>query len=378
MAVIKKIQPIGEILKAKGIITSPQIEEVLRIGERTNTRVGKVLVNLGYATEIDIAEALADQYRIPFVMLTSTILDPRLIKLVPEATARRDMAIPVLLEGDILKVAMVDPLDVFAVDELAKVTNYKISQIVTTGTEILKAINRYYGTGSSAGDALKNGGTIEGIKRGYSPPEEHIAGGTSKKRLTGYGVSLSIGILTVLVLLVLSALLKPDINPRTKSTVESRQIASERNKKGVYFYRTGESQSAVNEFNEAIRLNPGNSVLYNNLGLTYSALDKGHEAEESFKKALAINQDYPEVLNNYGSLMDKLGEPNRANELYKKAILINPKYPAPFLNLAISLERQNKFSEAVAYYEKFMELSNDGTLKNGIRNKISRLRSSGY
>src|SRR5574337_1450424 len=114
MTVIKKIQPIGEILISKGVVTAAQLDEVLRIGKRTNTRVGKVLVNLGYATEKDIAEALADQYQLPYIMLSGVIPDPRVVKLVPEAAARRYMVGPVTKEGDDIRLARLDPGKVVA------------------------------------------------------------------------------------------------------------------------------------------------------------------------------------------------------------------------------------------------------------------------
>ena len=103
MAVTRKLQPLGEILKEKRILTAMQLEEVLRIGKRTNTRVGKVIVNLGYATEEDIANALAEQYNMPAIMLSNAILEPNIVRLIPEALARRNMVIPVSLEGDTLR-----------------------------------------------------------------------------------------------------------------------------------------------------------------------------------------------------------------------------------------------------------------------------------
>ncbi|HBG45981.1 MAG TPA: type II secretion system protein GspE [Deltaproteobacteria bacterium] len=149
MTIIKKLQPLGEILKGKGIISQAQLDEALAVGKRTNTRVGKVIVNLGYATEEDIANALAVQYGIPSIMISSVILDPRLLKLVPEQTAKRYMVIPVSVDGDTLKVAMLDPLNVFAIDELKKLTGLQIDPLVTTETEVMKALSQYGGMGSS-------------------------------------------------------------------------------------------------------------------------------------------------------------------------------------------------------------------------------------
>jgi len=148
MAAIKKgRRPLGEILKEHGVVTDVQLAEVLQIGKRTNTRMGKVLVNLGYATEEDIAKALAVQYDLPHIILSNSILDPQIIRIIPEGTARRYMAIPVSLDtaANTLNVAMLDPLNVFALDEIKKITGYEIKPLVTTESEILGAINQYYG-----------------------------------------------------------------------------------------------------------------------------------------------------------------------------------------------------------------------------------------
>ncbi|MBI5887124.1 MAG: hypothetical protein HZB82_00230 [Deltaproteobacteria bacterium] len=144
MTILKKILPFGEIMVSLGVITKEQLDIALKEGKKTNTRVGKVLVNLGFAAENDIANALAVQYQIPAVILSSTILDPAVVKLIPESVARRYLVIPIAVDGDVLQVAMIDPLNVFAIDEIKRATRYKIKTIVTTETEITNAINQYY------------------------------------------------------------------------------------------------------------------------------------------------------------------------------------------------------------------------------------------
>ncbi|MBI5643936.1 MAG: Flp pilus assembly complex ATPase component TadA [Deltaproteobacteria bacterium] len=196
MTVIKKIQPLGEILKSKGLLNETQLEEVLRIGKRTNTRIGKVTVNLGYATEEDISKALAEQYGMPSVMLSNSILDPLTIKLVPEAIARRYMIVPFTLEGEDLKVAMLDPLNVFAIDEIKKITRKNIIPVVTTETEILRAINQYYGMETSLEEMIKKvqSSGLELLKGEEDLPEklEKIAGETSVVQLVNLLISRAV------------------------------------------------------------------------------------------------------------------------------------------------------------------------------------------
>jgi type IV pilus assembly protein PilB len=196
MPVIRKLQPLGEILKQKGIINQAQLTEVLAIGKRTNERVGKVLVNLGYCTEKDISDGLADQYGIPSVMLSSVIIEPEVLKLVPETVARKYMVIPFSLEGDTLKAAMLDPLDVFAIDELKKLTSLNIEPVVTTETEIMKALGQYRDMGSFLEEAVSKVQAlgVELLKGEDELPEklEKIAGETSIVQLVNHLISKAV------------------------------------------------------------------------------------------------------------------------------------------------------------------------------------------
>lgn len=196
MAVVKKIELIGEILLNMGVIKKPQLEEALRVGKRTNVRIGNAIVSLGYATEHDIALALGKQYGIDSLMLSSTIPDPEVVKLVPEAVARRHHLIPVALEGDKLKVAMMDPLNVFAIDELRTIVSYTIEPYVSTETEIAGAINQYYGMDSSLEEMIARVDSVDlSLTSGEeSQPEtlEKIAGETSVVQLVNLFISRAV------------------------------------------------------------------------------------------------------------------------------------------------------------------------------------------
>lgn len=196
MPVIKKLQPLGEILKQKGLITQAQLTEALAVGKRTSERVGKVLVSLGYCTEKDISDALGDQYGIPSVMLSSVIIEPEVLKLVPEAIAKKYMVIPVSMEADTLKAAMLDPLDVFAIDEMKKLTNLNIVPVVTTETEIMKALGQYRGMGSSLEEAVSRVQAlgVELLKGEDELPEKltKIAGETSIVQLVNHLLSKAV------------------------------------------------------------------------------------------------------------------------------------------------------------------------------------------
>ena len=155
MALKKKNLPLGEVLKAEGVLNDDQIQEALKVSKRTNRRIGNVLVDLGYATEEDVANALALQYDIPSIIISKNILDPEVVKLLPESVARRHMVIPVGVENDRLRLAMLDPLNVIAIDEVKKVTGYDVDPLVSTDSEIRNAIDRFYGMEASLDDMVR-------------------------------------------------------------------------------------------------------------------------------------------------------------------------------------------------------------------------------
>ncbi len=196
MAVLKKGAFLGEILLQKGVITRHQLEEALRVAKRTNSRIGNVLVKLGYATEKDIAEALAVQYNIPSILLSTTIPEPEALKLVPESIARRFKVLPLALEGKNLKVAMLDPLNVFAIDELKKITGCNIQPMVSTDTEIMAAIDRYYSMEGTLEEMVKKVQTsqLELLKGEEDAPEklEKIATDTSVVQLVNLIISKAV------------------------------------------------------------------------------------------------------------------------------------------------------------------------------------------
>ncbi len=197
MVINKKKQHLGDILIDNGILSSVQLDEALRVGKRTSTRIGRVIVNLGYATEEDIANGLAIQFGIPSVMLTTMIVDPEVLKLIPETAARKYNLVPVSLEDGILKVAMLDPIDVVAIDEIEKITKYHIDPLVSTETEISKALDQYYGMEGSfeevVAKASKNA-DIELLDGEETAPDKlhRIAGETSVVQLVNMMISRAV------------------------------------------------------------------------------------------------------------------------------------------------------------------------------------------
>ena len=141
---------IGEILIESGVITAEQLSEALAQQRRTRDRVGRVLVEMGAATERQIAQALAEQLGLPLVDLSSQRIDPNAVKFVPEVLARKRRVMPLHLDGGHLVVAMADPLDVFAIDDVGIAARRPVKPVVGVESEVAAAIERAYGMGAAA------------------------------------------------------------------------------------------------------------------------------------------------------------------------------------------------------------------------------------
>ncbi len=132
---------LGKILVEAGIVSEEEIQEAL---ESQNGRsLVRTLVELGYAKEEDIAKAIAEATGLPYVKLSNYEVDPAAIALIPEEMARRYSMIPIKIEGGNLVVAMADPSNVFAVDDLRIITGYEIKPVVATESEINNVINQF-------------------------------------------------------------------------------------------------------------------------------------------------------------------------------------------------------------------------------------------
>ena len=140
-----KRKRLGEILRDEGLISEQQLQAAL---EKQKTekglRIGEVLVAMGAATAEDVAQAIWQQRQIPYVDLDNYALDPKVIELVPEKMARAYLALPIFKIGNALTVAMADPLNVIAVDDLRSKTGCEIETVISTEEKIVRCLENYY------------------------------------------------------------------------------------------------------------------------------------------------------------------------------------------------------------------------------------------
>jgi type IV pilus assembly protein PilB len=166
---------IGDILIETGIITPQQLAEALAQQRRTRERLGRVLVDQGAASEKQIAQALAAQLDLPLVSLASARLDPNALKLIPEVLARKRRVVPVRLDGSQVVVAMADPLDVFALDDVGIAARRSVKPVVAVESEVMAAIERAYGMGAAAHAVLGEAGDEPATAEPSGPTSEDAA-----------------------------------------------------------------------------------------------------------------------------------------------------------------------------------------------------------
>jgi len=159
---VNEKRKIGELLLEAGIITRQQLEEALQIQKKTGKKIGEILVEKGYVTEDEILEVLEFQLGIPHVKLDQYIIDPEVVNLVSESIARRHTIIPIQLKDDKLVVAMADPLNIFAIEDVAIFSGKNVQPVIAKASEIKRQIEKFYGKQ----EALK---AIEELKKEGAP-----------------------------------------------------------------------------------------------------------------------------------------------------------------------------------------------------------------
>jgi len=135
---------LGELLVERGILTRPQVQEAVDHQKTAGGLFGEVLVKLGYATEENIAQALTTQYGFPYLPLANYEIDTEVIKTVPENVCRQFCLIPIDKIGKSLTLAMSNPLNVQAAEDVELITGCTVQAFVATGTDIKTSINKYY------------------------------------------------------------------------------------------------------------------------------------------------------------------------------------------------------------------------------------------
>ena len=146
-------QRLGDLLVKEKVITPEQLEQATKTQKETNVRLGAALVKLGFLTDEDVTNFLSRQYGVPAINLSYFEIDPAVVKLIPFETAKRYQILPLSRVGASLTIAMVDPTNVFAMDDIKFMTGFNIEPVVASESSIQSGIEKAYGT--SQGDDLE-------------------------------------------------------------------------------------------------------------------------------------------------------------------------------------------------------------------------------
>jgi type IV pilus assembly protein PilB len=137
---------IGDLLVKEGILSTDQLSKALEEQKKSGGRLGSCLVRLGFVSDEDVTTFLSRQYGVPSINLSFFEVDPSVIKLIPEDTARRYEVLPLSRVGTSLTIAMVDPTNVFAMDDIKFMTGFNIEPVVASEAAIAEALKKFYGT----------------------------------------------------------------------------------------------------------------------------------------------------------------------------------------------------------------------------------------
>jgi type IV pilus assembly protein PilB len=139
-------QRLGDLLVKEKVITQEQLEQATKLQKESQSRLASALVKLGFLSDEDVTNFLSRQYGVPAINLSYFEIDPAVVKLIPFETAKRYQILPLSRVGASLTIAMVDPTNVFAMDDIKFMTGFNIEPVVASESSILAGIDKAYGT----------------------------------------------------------------------------------------------------------------------------------------------------------------------------------------------------------------------------------------
>jgi type IV pilus assembly protein PilB len=175
---------LGELLLKENMVSPQQLQEALAHQKMNGGKLGKAFVQLGYVRDEEITSLLSRQYGVPSINLDHFEVDPAIIKIIPAETSRKYQILPLSRSGATLTIAMADPTNVFAMDDIKFMTGYNVEPVVASETSLEDAIEKYYGStrslqlrSDSLGSGMGMGGG--GMKMGELPSLKDVMDGPS-------------------------------------------------------------------------------------------------------------------------------------------------------------------------------------------------------
>lgn len=137
-------EQLGELLIKQGLINPDQLNKALTMQKEKGGLIGEILVELGYTKEEDIAQALTAQYGFPYLPLTNYEINPEILKVIPRRVAQQYLLVPIDKIGSNLTIAMSNPLNTQALEDIEILCGCTIQVFVSTSSDIKAAIAKYY------------------------------------------------------------------------------------------------------------------------------------------------------------------------------------------------------------------------------------------
>ena len=179
---------LGELLLKENMVSPQQLQDALNHAKMSGGKIGKAFVSLGFVKDEEITSLLSRQYGVPSINLEHFEVDPAIIKIIPAETARKYQVLPLSRSGATLTIAMADPTNVFAMDDIKFMTGYNVEPVVASESALEDAIDRYYGSNRSLELRRDSGGGMAPAG-GYGIPGG-AAGGSLKEILDGPTLSV--------------------------------------------------------------------------------------------------------------------------------------------------------------------------------------------
>lgn len=136
---------LGDLFVREGLITEEQLRESLAVAKTEGHRIGYALVHLGFVQEEELTRMLSKQYRVPAVDLDKVTVDEKILKLIPGDVALKHMVLPLRRVGRMLTVAMANPTDFSAIDDLKFITKLEIEPVIVGEYTLKKHLEEYFG-----------------------------------------------------------------------------------------------------------------------------------------------------------------------------------------------------------------------------------------
>jgi len=167
---MKKNVYLGQMLIERGVISEEQLKVALHEQKKTKAFLGSILVTLGFATEGQVLPVVSEKLKIDYIKIKDLELKADILKKVPAKFALHYKLMPVKLEGDILTIALSDPLNIHTLDDVSLLVGLKVKPALASEKDILEATRKYYGVGAETIE-----GIIDATKRAEERPTEEIS-----------------------------------------------------------------------------------------------------------------------------------------------------------------------------------------------------------